>query len=96
MRPISFVHLSGLLNISVIRRLKSETSTRILFRALLPFFLSDHFPSDYSDALLNGTVEWVVIGEKEGGNEDEDLTVNKKNSKRYSLQIADEEEMSKI
>lgn len=77
-RPISFVHLSGLLNMSVIRRLKTETPTRILFRILLPFFLSDHFPSDYSDALFNGTVEWVVMGEEQGG--DEDLT-----HKRYDM-----------
>ncbi|KAI7892633.1 Alpha/Beta hydrolase protein [Mucor mucedo] len=92
-RPISFVHLSGLLNMSVIRRLRSETPTRILFRVLLPFFLSDHFPSDYSDALLNGTVEWVVMGEKEGGNADEE---NEKDSKRYSLAVAGEKNLSEI
>ncbi|KAI8362713.1 class 3-domain-containing protein [Choanephora cucurbitarum] len=77
-RPISYLHLSGLLNRSVIRRLKSETSTRILFRVLFPFFINDHFPSDYSDALLNGHVEWVILEEKgEGGNIDDDDDDNK-------------------
>lgn len=75
-RPISFIHLSGLLNKSVIRRLKSESTTRILFRILLPFFISDHFPSDYSDALLTGDVEWVIVGEKQGGNDQEDLKLH--------------------
>lgn len=53
---------------------------RILFRLLLPFFINDHFPSDYSDALLSGDVEWIVVGEEEGGNEERD-----ENMKRYSL-----------
>ena len=70
MRPISYLHLSGLLNLSVIRRMKNESSIRILFRILFPFFINDHFPSGYSEALLTGDVEWVIIGEKEGGNEE--------------------------
>ncbi|KAG2230087.1 hypothetical protein INT48_005089 [Thamnidium elegans] len=94
-RPISFIHLSGLLSKPVIRRLKSETTTRILFRVLLPFFISDHFPSDYSDALLRGDVEWIIVGEKEGGHEKEEENYVCEKSKRYSLKIADEEEMYK-
>ncbi|KAI9321716.1 Alpha/Beta hydrolase protein [Dichotomocladium elegans] len=50
-RAISFLHLSGLLNRHIIQRLPHENSIRILFRILLPFFLNDHFPSDYCDAL---------------------------------------------
>ncbi|KAG1440879.1 hypothetical protein G6F56_011732 [Rhizopus delemar] len=53
-RPISYLHPSGLLNTSVILRLKQESSVRILFRILFPFFINDHFPSDYSHALLKG------------------------------------------
>lgn len=68
-----------------------------MFRILLPFFVNDHFCDSYSDALLTGDVEWVIVGEKEGGNQVEDddqyLLERKKKSKRYSLQIADEEEM---
>ncbi|KAG1138021.1 hypothetical protein G6F37_009602 [Rhizopus arrhizus] len=79
-RPISYLHPSGLLNKSVIGRLRQEASVRILFRLLLPFFINDHFPSDYSDALLSGDVEWIVVGEEEGGNEERD-----ENMKRYSL-----------
>lgn len=95
-RPISFIHLSGLLSKPVIRRLKSETTTRILFRVLLPFFISDHFPSDYSDALLKGDVEWIIVGEKEGGHgKEEEGDYAGEKSKRYSLKIADEEEMYK-
>lgn len=96
-RSISFLHLSGLLNKSVIRRLRSESSIRILFRILFPFFINDHFCSDYSDALLTGDVEWVILDEKEGGNKNEDDDGSSgdttKRSKRYSLKIAEEEEM---
>ncbi|KAI9248610.1 class 3-domain-containing protein [Sporodiniella umbellata] len=68
-RPISYLHPSGLLNTSVIRRLKQETSVRILFRLLFPFFINDHFPSDYSDALLSGRLQGVVLDETQGGDE---------------------------
>ncbi|CAO3627228.1 unnamed protein product [Mucor hiemalis] len=96
-RPISYLHFSGLLNTSVIRRMKYETSIRILFRVLFPFFINDHFPSGYSEALLTGDVEWVIVGEKEGGNDEDEeyLSSKEKTSKRFSLQIADEEEMSR-
>ena len=74
-------------------RLRSETSIRILFRILLPFFINDHFPSDYSDALLSADIKWVILGEDEAGNE-EQVGQEKQvsTSKRYSLQIAQEEE----
>lgn len=92
-RGISYLHLSGLLNKSVILRLRSETPVRILFRILFPFFINDHFPSDYCDALLSGDVEWVILGEEEGGSEEQQYDRNEKKPKRYSLKIADEEEM---
>ncbi|KAG1053791.1 hypothetical protein G6F43_004153 [Rhizopus delemar] len=68
-RPISFVHLSGLLNRHVIKRLVQENQIRILFRILFPFFLNDHFPSDYCDSLRKGKVNWVIMGSHglEGG-----------------------------
>jgi hypothetical protein len=74
--------------------MKNETSVRILFRILFPFFINDHFPSGYSDALLTGDVEWVILGEKVGGNEeyDDDMLEKDNKSKRHSLQIAEEEE----
>ncbi|KAI8368497.1 class 3-domain-containing protein [Blakeslea trispora] len=97
-RPISYLHLSGLLNRSVIRRLKSETSTRILFRILFPFFINDHFPSDYSDALLNGHVEWVILDEEgEGGNiddDDEGYDSNISSTKTLKSKTQDEEHAS--
>ena len=65
-RPISYLHLSGLLNTNVIRRLPQESWLRVTFRLLFPFFLNDHFPSEYVNGLRKGTVNWVVIGE-EGG-----------------------------
>ncbi|KAI8082542.1 class 3-domain-containing protein [Gilbertella persicaria] len=93
-RPISYLHLSGLLNKSVIRRLRYESSIRILFRILFPFFINDHFPSDYSDALLKGDVEWVILGEEEGGNdseqEEEQEKIQPMGSKRYSVHKTNE------
>ncbi|KAI7905651.1 class 3-domain-containing protein [Cokeromyces recurvatus] len=82
MRSISYLHLSGLLNKHVIRRLKSESALRVLFRILLPFFLNDHFPSDYCDALLMGDVEWIILGENEGGTDYVDDRYNKKGLKK--------------
>ncbi|CAO3685134.1 unnamed protein product [Rhizopus stolonifer] len=72
-RPVSFVHLSGLLNRHVIKRIMRENQIRILFRIIFPFFLNDHFPSDYCDSLRRGKVNWVIMaaGGLEGGNEDQ-------------------------
>ncbi|KAI8996779.1 Alpha/Beta hydrolase protein [Pilobolus umbonatus] len=70
-RPISYLHLSGILNLSVIRRLKEETPLRILFRMILPFFVNDHFPSEYSASLRYGKIHGVIRGEEEGGKEEE-------------------------
>lgn len=53
-RPISYIHLSGLLNSNVIRRLAHESWLRVLFRLLFPFFLNDHFPSDYCAGIRQG------------------------------------------
>jgi hypothetical protein len=63
---------------------------------LLPFFINDHFPSDYSDALLSGDIKWVILGENEAGHDEGEEYQQEKEkkslSKRYSLQIAQEEE----
>ncbi|KAJ2957759.1 hypothetical protein NQZ79_g6563 [Umbelopsis isabellina] len=62
-RPISFLHLSGLLNRHIIARLVSDSLVRIILRIVFPFFVNDHFPSDYCEALRKGKINWVVIGE---------------------------------
>jgi len=59
-RGISFIHLSGMLNLEVIRRMRKESWLRVMERILLPFFLNDHFPGDYVKALAEGTIEVVV------------------------------------
>lgn len=84
-RNISFLHLSGLLNPNIIRRLPRENRIRILFRILCPFFLNDHFPCDYSESLRRGHVQWVIMGtgDLQGGSEEQDQQVK---SKRGSLQ----------
>ncbi|KAI8980293.1 Alpha/Beta hydrolase protein [Pilobolus umbonatus] len=87
-RPISYLHLSGLLNRYVISRLRNENKIRILFRVIFPFFLNDHFPSDYIDSLRHGTIHWVIMGAGgiEGGSEEQHLSVNKRNGpRRYSM-----------
>ncbi|KAI9498363.1 Alpha/Beta hydrolase protein [Zychaea mexicana] len=63
-RPISYLHLSGLLNSNVIRRLPQESWLRVTFRLLFPFFLNDHFPSEYCNSLREGTLNWVIIGDE--------------------------------
>ncbi|KAG0175124.1 hypothetical protein DFQ28_005035 [Apophysomyces sp. BC1034] len=87
LRPISYLHLSGLLNIHVIRRLISETWMRILFRAVFPFFFNDHFPSDYCHSLRNGTVNWVIVGTSglHGGDEDEQRRLLTTSHRRCSM-----------
>ncbi|KAI7852073.1 Alpha/Beta hydrolase protein [Circinella umbellata] len=71
-RRISFLHLSGLLNRYVIRRMVHENTIRILFRMVFPFFLNDHFPSDYCSALRHGKTRWIVMGTAglQGGEKD--------------------------
>ncbi|KAI9343392.1 Alpha/Beta hydrolase protein [Pilaira anomala] len=88
-RQISFLHLSGLLNRYVIRRLPRENKVRILFRIIFPFFLNDHFPSEYTESLRHGTVNWVIMGAGglEGGSEEQQQSVKKRGSvhRRYSI-----------
>ncbi|CEG74441.1 hypothetical protein RMATCC62417_09659 [Rhizopus microsporus] len=88
-RPISFLHLSGLLNRHVIKRIVRENQIRILFRILFPFFLNDHFPSDYCDSLRRGKLHWIIMGAGglEGGHEDQDMYTKKRGSfdRRYSI-----------
>ncbi|KAI9272624.1 Alpha/Beta hydrolase protein [Phascolomyces articulosus] len=71
-RRISFLHLSGVLNRFVIRRMVHENLIRILFRLVFPFFLNDHFPSDYCGALRHGRARRVVMGTAglQGGEKD--------------------------
>ncbi|KAI7892719.1 uncharacterized protein EV154DRAFT_503912 [Mucor mucedo] len=85
-RHISFLHLSGLLNRYVIRRLARENKIRILFRIIFPFFLNDHFPSEYSESLRHGTVHWVIMaaGGLEGGHEEQQQP-KKGTQRRYSM-----------
>ena len=54
------MHLSGMLNVRVIMRMRKESWLRILERIVLPFFLNDHFPGDYVKALAEGKIEIVV------------------------------------
>lgn len=62
-RPISFLHLSGLLNANVIRRLPQESLLRVIFRIVFPFFINDHFPTEYCNSLRKGSVRWMIPGQ---------------------------------
>lgn len=68
----------------MIRRLARENKIRILFRIIFPFFLNDHFPSEYSESLRHGTVHWVIMGAGglEGGHEEQQQP---KKGRRYSM-----------
>lgn len=90
-RPISFLHLSGLLNRYVIRRLPQENQIRILFRILFPFFMNDHFINDYCQSLRQGTVQWIIMGAGglEGGDEEQQKAVHKRGSLQRRLSIVD-------
>ncbi|KAI1319240.1 hypothetical protein EDD11_004634 [Mortierella claussenii] len=70
-RGISFMHLSGVLNVRVIMRMRNESWLRILERIVLPFFLNDHFPGDYVKALAEGKIEVVVQDTARFGGVDE-------------------------
>lgn len=76
-RTISYLHLSGLLNRHVIRRLPNESWLRIIFRLLFPFFLNDHFPTDYCNSLRFGQVMSAVCLEEgmAGGDADEESAI---------------------
>lgn len=73
-RGISFMHLSGILNVRVIMRMRQESWLRILERIVLPFFLNDHFPGDYVKALAEGKIEIVVQDTAHYGGVDETET----------------------
>ncbi|KAG0266557.1 hypothetical protein DFQ27_009667 [Actinomortierella ambigua] len=74
-RPISFLHLSGIFNIRVIMRMRRESWLRILERFLLPFFMNDHFPCDYVKALAEAhQVEVVLEDNARFGGVDENET----------------------
>ncbi|KAG0068967.1 hypothetical protein BGZ89_003763 [Linnemannia elongata] len=75
-RGISFMHLSGILNVRVIMRMRGESWLRILERIVLPFFLNDHFPGDYVKALAEGKIEIVVQDTAHYGGIDETETSN--------------------
>ncbi|ORZ05434.1 Alpha/Beta hydrolase protein [Absidia repens] len=60
-RPISHLHLSGLLNRHVLHRLANENWIRILFRVLAPYMINDHFAADYPKCLQHGHITWVIM-----------------------------------
>ncbi|KAF9912325.1 hypothetical protein BX616_010352 [Lobosporangium transversale] len=70
-RGISFMHLSGILNLRVIMRMRRESWLRIFERIVLPFFLNDHFPGDYVKALAEGKIEIVMEDTAHYGGVDE-------------------------
>ncbi|ORY89950.1 class 3-domain-containing protein [Syncephalastrum racemosum] len=76
-RTISYLHLSGLLNRHVIRRLPNESWLRIIFRLVFPFFLNDHFPTDYCNSLRFGQVLSAVRLDEgmAGGGADEESAI---------------------
>ncbi|CEP11510.1 hypothetical protein [Parasitella parasitica] len=90
-RPISFLHLSGLLNRYVIRRLPTENQIRIFFRILFPFFMNDHFINDYCQSLRQGTVQRVIMGAGglEGGDEEQHENLRKQGGFQRRLSIVD-------
>ncbi|KAF9415673.1 hypothetical protein BGZ94_010436 [Podila epigama] len=73
-RGISFMHLSGILNVRVIMRMRRESWLRICERIMLPFFLNDHFPGDYVKSLAEGKIEIVVQDSARFGGVDETET----------------------
>ncbi|KAG0291323.1 hypothetical protein BGZ98_003055 [Dissophora globulifera] len=70
-RGISFMHLSGILNVRVIMRMRKESWLRILERIVLPFFMNDHFPGDYVKALAEGKIMVAVQDTARVGGVDE-------------------------
>ncbi|KNE58446.1 hypothetical protein AMAG_04017 [Allomyces macrogynus ATCC 38327] len=46
-RSIDFLVPAGLLSPSVIVQMRNESFLRLVYRTTLPFFVNDHFPSDY-------------------------------------------------
>jgi hypothetical protein len=65
-RPISFLHLSGLTNPHVLQRLPSESWLRIVFRVLAPYMINDHFAANYPRCLQGqqaSSVTWVIMGQ---------------------------------
>ncbi|KAF0403960.1 alpha/beta-hydrolase [Gigaspora margarita] len=61
-RKISFIQLSGILNLNVIRRMINESWLRITFRFIFPFFINDHFPGEYTNAIREGKIERIILG----------------------------------
>ncbi|CAG8674470.1 19584_t:CDS:2, partial [Gigaspora rosea] len=66
-RKISFIQLSGILNLNVIRRMINESWLRITFRFIFPFFINDHFPGEYTNAIREGKIERIILGIDEIG-----------------------------
>ncbi|KAI8071217.1 Alpha/Beta hydrolase protein [Gongronella butleri] len=52
--PISHLHLSGLLDSNVLKRLSSENWIRVLYRVAAPYFINDHFAAEYPLCLQKG------------------------------------------
>ncbi|KAI8089132.1 Alpha/Beta hydrolase protein [Halteromyces radiatus] len=94
-RPISYLHLSGLMNRHVLQRLPDENWIRILFRVLAPYMINDHFASEYPKCLRSGHVNWVIMGQKTMYSDEDDVMIKRKrpsvNRRRSSrINVADE------
>ncbi|KAJ3375800.1 hypothetical protein GGF31_003004 [Allomyces arbusculus] len=55
-RSIDFLVPAGLLSPSVIVQMRNESFLRLVYRMTLPFFVNDHFPSDYIAVLRKYTL----------------------------------------
>ncbi|CAG8553472.1 25907_t:CDS:2 [Dentiscutata erythropus] len=58
-RGISFIQLSGILNLNVIRRMINESWLMITIR--FPFYINDHFPGEYTNAIRDGKIERIIF-----------------------------------
>jgi len=79
------MHLSGMLNVRVIMRMRKESWLRVLERIVLPFFLNDHFPGDYVKGLAEGKIEIVVQDTARFGGVDETETGSPAQSGYFSF-----------
>lgn len=79
------MHLSGMLNVRVIMRMRKESWLRVLERIVLPFFLNDHFPGDYVKGLAEGKIEIVVQDTARFGGVDENETESPAKSGYFSF-----------
>ncbi|BFZ59243.1 hypothetical protein YB2330_000249 [Saitoella coloradoensis] len=69
---INLLKLQGVLDLSIVRRMRNETTLRVLGRMVMPFFVNDHFAGDYVVGLKEGTgwMEHVLESARERELED--------------------------